>query len=263
MSLRAVLALALIAVPSPALASSVALLPRTGGSGANTAAAQRVVDEARIVLFNEGWALHEVSEVSAALPAHLAACGPDDRCAHELRALLGVDVALGIRVWGDQDSVERIAVVFVGVRGVGSRAIVEVDPEVPLAFSVARAVRAAARTWSTGASEEMPGGPRALAPAEPRTEPSPVNYAIGTLLVLGSAPLLGYGINTAARDGDCVTEAAGGCVERVSFGDGAGISLGLGALVLIGGVVAFAAAPIRVGVSADHESARLVVGGDL
>lgn len=261
MSLRAMLVLVIVASPVPALASSALILPRTGGSGASVDAAQRVVEATRRVLVNDGWTLYDLAEVSTGLAPHLAACGPDDRCAHELRSLIRVNVAVGLRVWGDGDTVERIAVVFVSVRGAGHRALVEVDPEVPLEFAVAEAVRAAATAWSTGATGEMPGG-RSIAPGVgPETEASPLNFAIGTLLALGSAPLLGYGINTAVRHGDCVTEIEAGCVERIEFRDGTGVFTGLGVALLLGVVVAFATQPIRVTVYADPESARLVVGG--
>ena len=73
--------------------------------------------------------------------------------------------------------------------------------------------------------------------------------------------LLGYGINTAVRHGDCVTETAGGCVERVAFGDGAGVFTGLGVVVLVGGILTLTLQPIRILVRADADSARLVIGG--
>lgn len=261
MSLRALLVLAVLMSPSTALASSALLLPRTGGSGASVEAAQRVVEATQRVLVNDGWTLFDLADVSRQLAPHLAACGPDDRCAHELRSLMNVNVAVGLRVWGDGDSVERIAVVFIGARGAGHRALVVVDPEVPLDFAVADAVRAAATAWSTGDTDEMPGGQSIATAHESRTEGSGLNFAIGALLVLGSAPLLGYGINTAVRHGDCVTETASGCIERVEFADGAAVFTGLGVVLLAGGIITFALQPIRVSVHADTESARLAVGG--
>ena len=261
MSSRALLALSILALPAPAMASSAVLLPRTGGSGVNVETEQRVVEATRRVLENDGWTLFELAEVSTDLPPRLAACGPDDRCAHELRSVMGVDVAVGLRIWGDGDRVERLAVVFVGVRGAGQRALSTIDPEVPLEIATAEVVRTAARTRAGGPTDEL-SPVLSLAPEDPnRTEASPLNFVFGTLLVLGSAPLLGYGINTAVRDGDCVTETAAGCTQRISFGDGAAVFTTLGVAVLAGGVIAFTVQPFRVAVRADTESAALTLEG--
>lgn len=252
--------------PSAVSASSAVLLPRTGGTGVEGAAIDEAVDAARMVLENEGWGVHDTADVSLALPARLAACGPDDECAPDLRALLGVDVAVGLRLWGEADRVEHIAVVLTGTRGVGHRAVARVTEESPLPFAMAEALRAAITLWSTG---HPPEGARGVDEAthldreELAWEATALNWFLGGLFVLGSAPMLGYGINTAARAGDCVTQGPveGTCVERVEFSNGAATFTVLGAITLVTGIAIWIAQPIRIFVQASEESASLTLRG--
>jgi hypothetical protein len=218
----------------------------------------------RTVIENDGWVLFTTDDVSPALDARLAGCGPDDECSHELRASMSVDVAVGLRLWGTEDRVERLAVVLVGARGVGTRAVVEVDEDLPVPFAVAEAFRSAARQWSTGrvrgAWAPPPSDPPQ--PAQASMEPTALSWFLGGLFVLGSAPMLGYGINTAVRDGECVTEGAGGaCTERIRFREGAAIFTTLGAITLAAGVTIWILQPFRVSVRADSGSASLHVAG--
>ncbi|MFK7985684.1 MAG: hypothetical protein AB8I08_06600 [Sandaracinaceae bacterium] len=249
-------------LPATASASSGVLLPRTGGSGMDAAARDEVVAAVVRVLENESLEVFRTEEVSTQLPPELAACGPDDGCAWTLAQHLEVDAAVGVRVWGEASRVERIGVVIVDRRG-AQRAVAEVDAELPIDFAAAEATRGALTAWRTGRAAfrpPSPANPAALDDAEVRGDP--LNWALGALLVLGSSPMLGYGINTIVRSGDCVTEGPGGtCVERVRFQEGAGIFTGIGAVMLIAGVVVWIAQPIRMSVRASHESASVELSG--
>lgn len=257
-------ALVSLALPGTAAASSAVLLPRAGGSGVGPEARDAALADLRTVMRNDGWVIFTTAEVSLELDARLSSCGPDDECSHELRAMMDVDVAVGLRLWGTEDAIERLAVVLVGARGVGSRAVVEVDEDLPVPFAVAEAFRAAASQWSTGRVR----GAWAPPPSEPAPmtqasmEPTALSWFLGGLFVIGSAPMLGYGINTAVRDGECVTEGRGGtCTERIRFREGAAIFTTLGAITLVAGVTIWILQPFRVAVRADSESASLHVAG--
>ncbi len=249
--------------PSVAAASNAVILPRVGGSGVGAAPRDEAMGHLRRTLENEGWTLYDIEDVSTALPPELSACGPDDQCAWRLREMLDADVAIGLRVWGTEDQVERLAVVVTGVRGVGQRTLAVVDETLPLPFAVAEAARAAVQTWSSGALE--PGGAPSTEPLAPgpqsHLDGSPLNWFLGGLLVLGSAPMLGYAINTAVRHGDCTEGETELCTRRVRFEEGAGLFMGIGAAVLISGVVVLALQPIRVAVSATEDSAAIQVEG--
>ena len=262
-ALAAIFALGSLAWAPTADAATVAILPRTGGTGVGPAAREEALEAARRVLENDGWTVFSIAEASAPLPAHLSSCGPDDRCAYELRAVIGVDATVGLRLYGTEREVERVEAVVVGLRGVGHRASVRVEPDRPLPFAMAESIRAATSMWSSGA--ELRGDAESIehAPArEIRRESSPLSFALGGLLVLGSAPLLGFGVNTAVRDGECVTDGPGGtCLERVRFREGAGIFTGLGAALLIAGIVVMIAQPIQLTVVVDDRSASLRVRG--
>ena len=262
---RALLAFALLSVlPASASASSAAMLPRVGGSGVGPEAREEARALLRASLTNEGWTVYAAEEVSTALPPALGACGPEDACAWELRAMLGADVAVGLRLWGTEERVERLAVIVTGVRGVGHRTLAEVTEEAPIEIALPEAVRTALSTWSTGALSPTAAPPRGEsvdpAPAN-HLEGSALNWFLGGLLVLGSAPMLGYGINTMVRDGDCIEGSPELCTRRVRFEEGAAIFTALGAAVLIGGVVVLAVQPIRVAVTASESSAGLRVEG--
>jgi hypothetical protein len=88
-----------------------------------------------------------------------------------------------------------------------------------------------------------------------------LNGFLGGFLVAGSVPVLGFAINTAVRDGQCVTELGGGCVERVRFREGAGVFLGAGLLLLGGGLYTLLARPIRMQVTVDAGAAYLDLSG--
>ncbi|HJL15984.1 MAG TPA: hypothetical protein RMH99_10020 [Sandaracinaceae bacterium LLY-WYZ-13_1] len=267
MVLAALATLFCLGLARPAAASSTVILPRTGGSGVGPEARDAAREALREVLVNEGWTVFGLDEVSTDLPPRMASCAPDDRCAFELRSMLDVDVVVGLRVWGTEGAVERVAVVVVGVRGVGHRALAEVTEERPLPFAVAEAARGALALWETvRTTEALPPPPpdddRAEGFEEGHLEPSPINWFLGGLLVLGSAPVLGYGINSAVRDGDCVAEGPGGtCTERIRFREGAGIFTALGATLLAGGVLTWILQPVRVAVHADVEQASIVLSG--
>jgi hypothetical protein len=254
-----------VGVASPAAAQSAIILPRTGGSGVGPEAREAAREALRDVLLNERWDVFSLDEVSEDLPARLAACGPEDRCEAELQTLLDVDVVVGLRVWGTEDAVERVAVTVVGERGVGQHALAEVTPDEPLPFAVAEAARAAIALWATGdvSGAYPPPVQSDLSERweEARVAPSPLNWFVGSLLVLGSTPLLGYGINSAVLDGECLEEAAGGCVERIRFREGAGILTTMGVTLLVSGIVTWIVQPLRFTVNADLESASLSVSG--
>lgn len=256
------LAALLCLFPLSASAASGVLLPRTGGSGVDAQARDAVVDAVVRVLDNEPLELFRTDAVSTQLPAELSACGPDDGCAWALAQHLGVDTAVGVRVWGEASQVERIGVVIVD-RGGAQRAVAVVDGSLPIDFAAAEATRGALTAWRTGRAAfrpPSPANPAALEDGEVRGDP--LNWALGALLVLGSSPMLGYGINTIVRSGDCVTEGPGGaCVERVRFQEGAGIFTGIGAVMLVAGVVVWIAQPIRMSVQATPESASLQLSG--
>lgn len=254
----------LLALPAPAFASSAVLLPRAGGSGASIEATARAVEALRSVLVNEGFELHDPAAVSAALPAHLSSCGPDDGCAEELRRMMRVDLAVGLRVWGEAERIDRLAVVVTGIRGVGHRALIdEVDADVPIDFAIAEGLRSALATWRSGRTAEPVEGYRA-ALGEPRatdSEASGLNWALGALLAAGAAPLLGFAIDIAIRDGNCATEAGGVCVETVSFEEGHAVAIALGAALLAAGIVVVVLQPIRVQVVASPRAAGLRIEG--
>lgn len=252
--------------PATASASSVVLLPRTAGSGVDEGARAEAVETAAMVLENEGWAVHRTEEVAEELPPGLAICGPDDECAHELRALLDVDVAVGLRLWGDEGGIDHVAVQVTGIRGVGHRAVATVTEEAPLPFAMAEAIRAALGLWSEGVVPEGARGmdePNGVDPEERSWESTALNWFLGGIFVLGSAPMLGYGINTAVRHGDCLTEgpAPDTCVERVEYGNGAGAFTVMGAITLVAGVVFWIAQPIQISVRADSQAAALTFSG--
>lgn len=264
-SLTAVLVL-LAAWPAGASASSAVLLPEIGGDDAVSPEARAAARElARQVLDAEGWRVFDAAEVAAHLPEPLAGCGPGEGCAFEVRAVLGADVAVGLSLEGSGDAIERVTVSITGARGVVHRAGAGVDPEAGLPFAVAEPLREALAIWATGNVTEPPP-PRPtphveLTPAM-RVEPSPVNWFLGGFLLLGSAPLLGYGINSAVRDGECVTPGIGEtCMERIRFREGAGIFTGLGAALLVAGVVVLVAQPVPMFVRIDGESASLELRG--
>lgn len=257
--------LAVVAFPLGVSASSAVLAPVVGGDRAVSMeareAARRIAGE---VLEGEGWTVFDAAEVSASLSPELALCGPDGACALELRALLGADVAVALRLYGHGDEVSRVAVLVFGARGVVHRHEAEVDPEAGLPFAIAEPLRATLSTVNTGRSEGPPSVTPAVVRVDPsvRVERSPLNWFLGGFLVLGSAPLLGYGINTLARDGECVAPGPGDtCTERIRFEEGAGLFLGLGAIVLASGLFVLIAQPIPLFVHVTPESASLGAGG--
>jgi hypothetical protein len=258
--------LAVLGAASPALAQSAVILPRAGGSGVGPEPRNEAVEALRTVLVNDRWRVYDLDDVSTELPARMSSCGPDDRCAYELRSMLEVDVVVGLRLWGTEDAVERLAVMVVGERGVGQRALAEVTPDLPLPFAVAEAARAALALWSTG---DVAGAiqPPADSDVEERWEegrvaPSPLNWPLGALLLLASSPLLGYGINTAVLDGEClVGENPDFCTERIRFREGAAILTTMGATLFVAGLVTWIVQPLRVTVHADVQSASLSVSG--
>lgn len=258
--------LAVLGPESSALAASAVILPRTGGSGVGPEARDRALEALRTVLVNDGFELFDPEAVSTRLPARLASCGPDDECAYELRAILDVDLVVGLRLWGTEDRVERLAVMVVGERGVGQRALGEVTPDRPLVFTVAEVARTAIALWETGDVVGAPEPP-VVSDLEGRwvdahLEPSPLNWFLGGLLILGSAPLLGYGINSAVLDGECVADGdPSRCTERIRFREGAAILTVMGATLLGGGLFTWIAQPLRVTVHADVESASLALSG--
>jgi hypothetical protein len=90
-----------------------------------------------------------------------------------------------------------------------------------------------------------------------RRERSPINYIVGGTLLVGAAPLLAISLVALARNGDCVEQRGGACVERVRFGARSAILLGAGAAALAAGTYLVLAAPIEVEVRADARGAGL------
>ncbi|MGE0790297.1 MAG: hypothetical protein AB7S26_31770 [Sandaracinaceae bacterium] len=252
--------------PGPAHASSALILPRIGGSELSEAARAEALDALRRVLSNDGWTVHTLGEDGGPVPTAWTTCGPDDGCAHELRATFDTDVTVGLRAWGEGDRIEHVAVILGGVRGVGHRAVATVTEEAPLPFAIAEAARAAIHLFEVG---EPPEG--AMGTLEPNDEVEPatsweaslLNGFLGGLFVAGSAPMLGYAINTAVRDGQCLTEGPtpDTCVQRVRFGDGAGLFLGLGLITLGTGIGILIAQPIRFHVMASPSASGVAVSG--
>lgn len=96
-----------------------------------------------------------------------------------------------------------------------------------------------------------PGGPDTEGGIESsRRRTSPWNWIVGGALVVAGGLTLIAPLTTAARDGECVTEAAGGlCVERASFGGASIALLVVGASAVVGGALFMALRPLSVQVS--------------
>lgn len=263
-SFRSTWALALAAVwalPASASASSAVLLPALGGDAVAAETQSEARRIARDVLSGEGFTVFDALEIRRELPPELRTCGPQDRCGFSLRALLEVDLAVGVSLHLAHGA--RVGVVVTGARGVAHRAEALVDPEAGLPFAIAEAIRGALTAWTAGRSLESTPE---LAPEPGRMathlEPSLLNAFLGGFLILGSAPMLGYGINSAARDGECIREGAfGGCTQRVRFQEGAALFTAVGAATLAAGVAFLVFHPIPVLVSADGTSASLHARG--
>jgi hypothetical protein len=250
--------LALAAWPAPASADSAVLLPALGGDPIDADTITEVRRWAREILEGEGYQVFDAADVARQMPEVLRTCGPADRCAFELRAVLGADVAVGISLEAANGGIARVRVSVTGARGVAHRAEAVVDPEAGLPFALAAALRSALSAYTVGRSVD-PQPSRPLPPPTPalRVETSPWNWVLGGFLVLGSAPMLGYAINTAAREGECVRESSGGCTSRVRFQEGAGIFTAVGVGTLLAGVIILVTRPIPVFIVADSESAAL------
>ncbi len=252
--------------PAAASAATAVILPVVGGDAAvSEGARERARTIGADVLRGEGWRVFDADEVTDCLPEALQRCAPGDACAFELRAILNADAAVGLSLFGEGDDVRRVEIVITGSRGVAHRTEATVDPEAGLPFAVAEPLRAALAAWTSGRVT----GPAPQAPAsvvETGTPAiqighSPLNYFLGALFVLGSAPMLGYGINSAVRDGECINETAGGCVQRIRFKEGAGLFTGLGAATFLAGALFLILRPIPLLVSATPQSAWLEVRG--
>lgn len=94
-----------------------------------------------------------------------------------------------------------------------------------------------------------------------RTEASPLNWVLGGLLLAGSAPFLGYAINTLVREGECVRTFGDGCATRIRFREGAGLFLVAGLGFAIAGFAVFIGQPVRLRVEAGTSSARMKLEG--
>ncbi len=258
--------LAAWAWPAAASAASAVLLPVTGGDEAvSFEARQRAREIAHEVLEGARWHFFDAAEVAGELPPELERCAPGEACAFELRALLRAEAAVGISLYGQGDDVTRVEIVITGVRGVTHRTEATVDPEAGLPFAVAEPLRAGLLWWDTGRVVGPPGPPPAplavrVVPGV-RLEPSPLNYFLGALFVAGSAPMLGYGINSAVRNGECVVETDAGCTQRVRFREGAAIFTGLGAATLLAGVLFLVLRPIPMLVQVSPEGAAIEARG--
>jgi len=113
-----------------------------------------------------------------------------------------------------------------------------------------------------GEASEPGEGSRPERPAQTRSEPSPFNYLIGGGLALAGVITLISPLSTLAREGQCEEEIEEvGCVEMVRFGAQSGVLLGIGLAALIAAVIFDVAAPIRVDVAVDPQSAMVGVRG--
>jgi hypothetical protein len=84
-----------------------------------------------------------------------------------------------------------------------------------------------------------------LPPDDAATRPSVWSYAIGGVLLAGSAPLLGIPVYTAIKHGECYQEDDLGRCRRYHFGTQSGIMLAGGALTAACGLGMIFVAPIR------------------
>ena len=97
-----------------------------------------------------------------------------------------------------------------------------------------------------------------------RTQPSPLNYWLaGGLGAVGLA-LVAYGGVHALQDGDCigVSDPAGNCDQRVSFGTFQATSLAVGGALIAAGVVVLIWNPLSVDVQMGKEHAAFTVRGE-
>ncbi|MGF1469897.1 MAG: hypothetical protein ACFCGT_27545 [Sandaracinaceae bacterium] len=253
----AVLSLALVVPPlaAPAQAqvgATVAFLAPERASPRLEAARREVM----AVFRGDDWVVFDLGSEADRMPAEVLRCPAEAarRCAPSAVGLLDVDIVAVVEL---HEGGHRLDVVLYGGRGVGYRASRAVGTyEGALTFAAAEAGRDAAAevTRVVGGAVPQAGGASPAALPEPsrpalRREPHVLNYILGGLLLAGSVPLLGYAINSAVRDGQCVTSfVEGTCSQRIRFGQGAGIFLATGIVTLTGGLVFLIARPIQMSV---------------
>lgn len=270
--------LGVVLIASSAHGSSAALSPTARDQlltslGPDPGAADTILDTLVRVMEGHGWTVFDPSE-GTALPEELENCRMGSPCAWRLRRQLDVDLLVGVVVTGDEGA-NAVRVTVLGEQGIGYVSAAPVDRELQenaYLFATADAVRGALSRWS-GASlaAAVPQADPVVVSAGPadegeereeRTEPSPLNWWLGGLLLAGSAPGLGYAINTLAREGDCVQPLPEGqCGGRVRFREGAAIFGSVGLAFLAGGLTILIAQPFRMRASVSTEHAGLVAEG--
>lgn len=115
-----------------------------------------------------------------------------------------------------------------------------------------------------GQPEEEPASTEvatAPPPPETRSEGSVANWIIAAGLVAAAVPLIAIPMWTISTEGECVAIDMAGCLERVQFGAQDGVLLGVGAAALVAGVVIAIAQPIQVQVQVSPDRAFLRLHG--
>jgi hypothetical protein len=95
-----------------------------------------------------------------------------------------------------------------------------------------------------------PPDPGASYPDAPETSGEVWNWVAGGALVIAGGLMIGSGMRTMAKDGDCVARVgpSGVCTERVEFGARSSILLGAGTLAVAGAIVVVTLEPFTIAV---------------